>query len=301
MIDTAFLLDFFTASIRTSTPLAIAALAVLLAERAGIMHIGVEGSMLLGAFTAVYFAALTGDAWIGVFMGAAVGILAGTVLALLTVTLPTDQIVAGIAFNITMVGLTSFLFRITAEITRTITPPLPPAPEWLYALPVIGPLSTISPLSWLAVGLAVGMWFFLYRSGPGLLYRAVGESSQAATAAGINVLRVRFVALMLAGILSGLAGAALTVGWVRAFSDNITLGRGFIALAAVYFGRWNPAFAAAACLLFGAGEAFALRAQVEGGNPHYYLMLPYLLTVLVVAITGRARAPQDVGIPYVRQ
>jgi simple sugar transport system permease protein len=265
------------------------------------MHIGVEGSMLLGAFTAVYCAALTGDAWIGVLMGAAVGIPAGTVLALLTVTLPTDQIVAGIAFNLTVVGLTSFLFRMTAEITRTITPPLPAAPEWLQGLPVMGPLFTISPLSWLAASLAIGMWLFLYRSGPGLLYRAVGESGHAATAAGINVRLVRFVALILAGILSGLAGAALTVGWVRAFSDNITLGRGFIALAAVYFGRWNPALAGAACLLFGAGEALALRAQIGGGNPHYYLMLPYVLTVLVVGITGRARAPQDVGTPFIRQ
>jgi ABC-type uncharacterized transport system permease subunit len=301
MIDAAFLLDFLTASIRTSTPLAIAALAVLLAERAGIMHIGVEGSMLLGAFSAVFFATVTGDAWMGVLIGAAVGMVAGTVLALLTVTLPTDQIVVGIAFNITMVGLTSFLFRMTAEITRTMTPPLSHGPEWLQALPVVGPLFTISPLSWVAVVLAVGVWVFLYRSGPGLLYRAVGESSHAATAAGIHVLRVRFIALILAGILSGLAGTALTVGWVRAFSDNITLGRGFIALAAVYFGRWNPALAVAACLLFGAGEALALRAQIGGGNPHYYLMLPYVLTVLVVGISGRARAPQDVGHPYIRQ
>lgn len=301
MIDAATLHDFLMASIRTSTPIAIAALAILLAERAGIMHIGVEGSMLLGAFTAVYFAVLTGDAWAGVLMGMAVGIVAGTVLALLTVKLPTDQIVVGIAFNITMVGLTSFLFRMTADVTRAITPPLPPVPEWLETLPVIGLLLDISPLSWVALTLAIGTWFFLYRSGPGLLYRSVGESAFAATAAGINVVHVRFAALILAGVLSGLAGGALTVGWVRAFTDNITMGRGFIALAAVYFGRWNPAFTVAACLLFGAGEALALRAQVGGANPHYFLMLPYLLTIVAVGITGRARAPQDVGTPYIRQ
>lgn len=298
MSDVGLLLDFGLMTIRTATPLLLAALAVLLAERSGVMHIGVEGAMLLGAFTAVLAAVVTGDPWLGVLMGIAVGLLAGVVLATITVVLPTDQIVMGIAFNISMVGLTSFLFRMTADRTRGITAPLPFAPERLQELPVIGALFTISPLAWIALGLAAGTWYFLYRSGPGLLYRSVGESSHAALAAGINPRRVRFVALMLAGMLSGLAGAALTVGWIRAFSDNITLGRGFIALAAVYFGRWNPAWAVVACFLFGAGEALALRAQAAGGNPHYYFMLPYLLTMFVVGITGRARAPQDVGKPF---
>jgi simple sugar transport system permease protein len=179
-----------------------------------------------------------------------------------------------------------------------MAPPLVPAD--LLQAPLLGPLLVIPVLAWPAFGLAATVWYALYRTGAGLLLRTVGESSHAATAAGINVLAVRAMALVLAGVLSGLGGAALTVGWVRSYSDNITLGRGFIALAAVYFGRWNPAWTVAGCLLFGAGEALAFGAQGAGANPHTYLMIPYLLTLLVVAITGRARAPQDVGRPFVR-
>lgn len=301
MIEPAELIDFALATIRTATPLIFAAIGVLLAERAGVLHIGVEGSMLLGSFVAVFGSLIFGDPWAGVLLTVLSGVFVGWVLALLTVTLPTDQVVIGIAFNIGAVGVTSFLFRITADLTQRMTPPLVSLfPESFRVLPVVGGLTAISPLAWVAAGLAAATWYFLYRTGPGLLFRCAGESSHAAKAAGIDVVRVRFAALTLAAVLSALGGAALTVGWVRSFSDNITLGRGFIALAAVYFGRWNPAWAAMACVLFGAGDALAFQAQGSGANPHYYLMLPYLLTLVVVGFAGRARAPQDVGKVFTR-
>ncbi|MDR7520814.1 MAG: ABC transporter permease [Armatimonadota bacterium] len=290
-------IEFALTMLRSATPLVFAAMGVLLAERSGVLHIGVEGAMLLGAFAAI-LAAVMLDPWTGVAVGAMVGLLAGVVLAVITVRLPSDQVVMGIAFNIAAVGVTSFAFRMTASLTQRMVPPL--VSPGLADIPVVGALLAIPPLAWPAFGLAGAIWYVLHRTGPGLLLRSVGESSHAAAAAGINVLAVRFATLVLAGMLSGLGGAALTVGWVRSYSDNITLGRGFIALAAVYFGRWNPAWTVVGCLLFGAGEALAFGAQGAGANPHYYLMIPYLLTLLVVAITGRARAPQEVGRPYVR-
>ncbi len=290
--------EFALAALRSATPLVFAAMGILLAERAGIFHIGVEGTMLLGAFTALV-AALALGPWTGVAVGGLVGLLAGVVLAMITVRIPSDQVVMGIAFNIAAVGTTSFLFRLAGAWAQRMASPLVPA-ELLHT-PGVGTLLAVPPLAWPTFGLAALMWYFLYRTGAGLLLRTVGESSHAATAAGIDVLAVRAVALVVAGMLSGLGGAALTVGWVRSYSDNITLGRGFIALAAVYFGRWNPAWTVAGCLVFGAGEALAFGAQGAGANPHTYLMIPYLLTLLVVAITGRARAPRDVGRPYVRR
>ncbi|MDR7482972.1 MAG: ABC transporter permease [Armatimonadota bacterium] len=297
MTDPGGGVEFALTMLRSATPLIFAAMGVLLAERSGVLHIGVEGAMLLGAFAALMVALAVGP-WPGVAAGGLVGLLTGVVLAGITVRIPSDQVVMGIAFNIAAVGTTSFLFRMAGAWAQRMAPPLVSAD--LLRAPGLGNLLAVPALAWPAFGLAAVMWYVLYRTGPGLLLRTVGESSHAATAAGINVLAVRTVALAIAGLLSGLGGAALTVGWVRSYTDNITLGRGFIALAAVYFGRWNPAWTVAGCLLFGAGEALAFGAQGAGANPHTYLMIPYLLTLLVVALTGRARAPRDAGRPYVR-
>jgi general nucleoside transport system permease protein len=299
MIDVAGLVEFVMTALRTATPLVFAALAVLVAERAGVFHIGVEGVMLLGAFAGVLAAVLARAAWPGVLAGILIGLAAGAILAAATVTLPTDQVVMGLAFNIACVGVTSFAFRLTSAATQKMTPPLTvPLPDGLAAVPGARLALAVPPLAWLAAVLALVTWYVLFHTGAGLLLRATGHSSHAASAAGVDVRATRIIALVVAGALSGLAGAALTVGWVRSFTDNITLGRGFIALAAVYCGRWNPGWTVAACLLFGAGEALAFRAQGVGGNPHYYLVIPYALTLAVVARSGRARAPQEAGKPY---
>lgn len=291
--------EFILSALRIATPLMIVALGVLIAERAGVLFLGVEGVMLCGALFGILGAVYTGNPWMGVACGLAAGIVAGLVSAALIVWIPTDQVVMGLAMNIAAVGATSFIFRIAANDLQQMSPPIDwTVPAWAVDNAVAHFLFSIPPLAWLAVVLYVIVWYVLFHSAPGLLLRSVGQSVKAANSAGLNVPWVRTVALAIAGGLAGVGGAALTVGWVRSFSDDITGGRGFIALAAVYFGRWYPRWTMFGCLLFGAGEALALRTQVLGGNPHFYLMIPYLLTVCVLAFAESGRAPREVGKPY---
>ncbi|MDQ3273106.1 MAG: ABC transporter permease, partial [Pseudomonadota bacterium] len=277
-----------------ATPLMFVGLGVLLAERSGVLFMGVEGAMLLGAFFGFLGAGFIDSAWLGLVFGTVAGLLGASTLILLTVVLPANQVVVGLAFNIVCVGITSFAFRMAAKSVPSMTPVLQ-APGWLADLPGAQMLQSVPPLTWLAAGLAVATWYFIFRTAPGLMLRAAGQDRHAALSAGVDVNAVRGIALAAAGALAGLGGAALTVGWIRSFSDDVTLGRGFIALAAVYFGRWYPGWTILACLLFGLGDAMAFRAQGLGGNPHFYLMAPYLLTLLGVAVAGRVRGPQEAG------
>lgn len=291
--------EFLLSALRIATPLMIVALGVLIAERAGVLFLGVEGVMLCGALFGILGAVYSGDPWIGVACGLAAGVVAGLVSAVLIVWIPTDQVVMGLAMNIAAIGSTSFIFRIAAGDLQQMSPTIDWAiPSWATDVPGLAFLFGVPPLAWLAVILYVVTGYVLFRSAPGLLLRSVGQSVKAANSAGLNVRWVRTVALAIAGGLSGVGGAALTVGWVRSFSDDITAGRGFIALAAVYFGRWYPRWTLVGCLLFGVGEALALRTQAFGGNPHLYLMIPYLLTVCVLAFAQSGRAPREVGKPY---
>ncbi|WP_112323637.1 ABC transporter permease [Oceanibium sediminis] len=291
--------DFILSALRTGTPLMLVALGVLVAERAGVLFLGVEGVMLTGAFFGVLGAVYMDDPWAGVLTGTLVGMVAGLITAALVVWLPTDQVVMGLALNIAAIGLTSFLFRLAAGDLSQMTPPLNfTVPESLADNAFFAFLFGVPPLTWLTLVLSVVTSYLLFRSAPGLLLRSVGQDVKAARSAGIDIRVVRTVAMVIVGGLTGLGGAALTVGWVRSFSDDITAGRGFIALAAVYFGRWYPGWTLFGCLLFGIGESVAFRAQMLGGNPHLYLMIPYVLTVAVLALTGRARAPREVGRPY---
>lgn len=291
--------EFILSALRVATPLMIVALGVLVAERAGILFLGVEGVMLCGALFGILGAVYSGDPWTGIACGLAAGVIMGLISAVLIVWIPADQVVMGLAMNIAAIGLTSFIFRMTAGDLQQMSPVLGwSVPDWLAGNPVAALLFALPPLTWLAVVLYVVVWYLLFRSAPGLLLRSVGQNVKAAASAGVDVVRVRTAALMIAGGFAGVGGAALTVGWVRSFSDDITAGRGFIALAAVYFGRWYPRATLFGCLLFGAGEAFALRTQVLGGNAHLYLMIPYVLTVCVLAFAGRGRAPREVGRPY---
>ena len=290
---------FALSVLRAATPLVFCALGVLLAERAGVLNIGVEGMMLAAALTAVLTAVLTGNAWLGVAAACVVGASCGLALGGLTVLLPADQVVSGVAFNIAAQGLTSFIYKVTVVRGVQLI-----APATLISL--VGPDShpgfwgSLSPLTYGAFVLAIAAQVFLFRTGPGLLWRSLGESARASHASGVNVRRARMVALVVSGLLCGLGGASLTLAWVRSFTDSITMGRGFIALAAVYFGRWHPLLAVLSCLLFGAGEALAFRAQALGTglNPFYYLMLPYVLTIVAVTLMGRAVGPKEAGRPY---
>ena len=282
---------FLLATLRGATPLIFCALGVLLAERAGVLHISVEGAMLLGALAGVLGVVFGGNVWMGVLTSITVGIVSGLILAVMMVYLPTDQIVIGLMFNLLSIGITSFLFRLTLEKAQVILPVIPSI------------FSGISSFTLVALISAGVMWYFLFRTGPGLRIRAVGEDAHAAHAAGTNIARVRLVILTIAAVLSSLGGAYLSIGWVRGFTDNVTLGRGYIALAAVYCSRWNPLIVLVVCLVFGAGEALAFRAQAGAVafNPYYVFMIPYVLTILVVALTGKGRGPADAGKPYIRR
>ncbi|MFC4299478.1 MAG: ABC transporter permease [Castellaniella sp.] len=293
--------EFFLSALRVATPLIIVALGVLVAELVGILFLCVEGVMLCGALFGMLGASYFGDPWIGVACGLAAGITAGLICAGLFVWVPADQVVIGLAFNIAALGLTSFIFRATTGVIKNSSASLAWAtPDWAVDHPFLSFLFQVPPLAWLAAGLFLIAAYLLFRSAPGLMLRSVGQSVEAATSAGLDVLWVRTVAMGIAGGLAGLGGAALTVGWVHSFSDNITAGRGFIALAVVYFGRWYPGWTFFGGLLFGAGEVLGLNAQVLGGNSHLYLMVPYVLTIIVLGMTGGGRGPREVARPYER-
>lgn len=291
MMDASWGIDFLLATIRAATPLIYCALGVLIAERVGVSYLGVEGMMLTGALTAILGTIFGGSIWAGVLITLIVGIIMGIIIAAITVYLPTDQVVVGIAFNLAALGVTSYVFRLAGNRAQEMIPMMKPL------------IFRFSPFEVMAFILAVFMWWFLFKTAPGLKMRSVGENAHAADAAGIDVIKVRFITLIIASVLSALGGAALTVGWVRVFTDNITLGRGFIALAAVYFGKWNPILSSIAAVIFGAGEALAFRSQALGSflNSYYYFMLPYVLTLLVVGLTGQTKGPADVGKLYIRR
>ncbi|MDN5843411.1 MAG: ABC transporter permease [Alcaligenaceae bacterium] len=293
--------DFIISALRVATPLTIVALGVLVAEMAGILFLCVEGVMLCGALFSMLGAAYFGDPWVGVAFGLAAGITVGLIAAGMFVWVPADQVVIGLALNIAALGLTSFVFRIMTGVVKNSSPTLAwPVPEWAEDNPFLTFLFDVPPLTWVAVVLFFIAGYLLFRSAPGLMLRSVGQSVEAASSAGLNVLWVRTAAMAIAGGLAGLGGAALTVGWVHSFSNNITAGRGFIALAVVYFGRWYPGWTFFGSLLFGVGEVLGLNAQVLGGNSHLYLMVPYVLTIIVLGMTGGGRGPREVGKPYER-
>lgn len=292
--------DLLISALRVATPLLIVALGVLVAELCGILFLAVEGVMLCGALFGILGVAYLGSTWLGVASGFATGMVLGLVCAGLFVWVPTDQVVMGLAVNIAALGLTSFIFRTVSKSIQNSSPDMGwAAPAWAADHAVLAFLFAIPPLTWLAGALYVVAWYVIYRSAPGLMLRTVGQSVDAARAAGLNVLWIRTIGLAFAGGLTGLGGAALTVGWVHSFTDNITAGRGFIALAVVYFASWYPRWTFLGALLFGLGEVLGLNAQVLGGNPHWYLMVPYALTMVVLGFARSGRGPREVARPYV--
>ncbi len=303
-------LNFFLATIRAAVPLVFAALGCIYAERSGIINVAAEGMMLAGAFAGTAVAVTTHSLWLGVLAGAIVGALIALVLGYLTITLAANQIVVGITLNIIMLGATSFLVRLWFPLAGGSDPthtPLFPTLHipFLSDIPFIGPLVFgQGPLEYLAFLLVPASYFFLFRTRPGLILRSTGESARTADAAGIDVYKVRYVGSLISGALCGLGGAYLTLGWVHVFVDNIPMGRGFIALAAVIFGKWNPIGALVACLLFAGADALQIRLQGAklGIRFEWLLMLPYVLTLIaLVGVIGRSRPPAEEGIPYLKE
>ena len=296
--------------IRLAVPLLLAALGETLAEKAGVINVGMEGMMLAGAL-AGFAAAFAGHSpWTGAGAAILAGLALAALFAALTVGLGADQVVVGTAVNILALGLTGVFFRAlpqldgaTAAAFAPLSLPLFSAPQGPAAL-LLSALLTQNALGWLAWALVPLLWLFLYRTRWGLRLRAVGEYPPAADAAGVRVGRVRVGATLAGGALAGLAGAYLSLGYTVGFGENMTAGRGFIALAVVILGRWNPFGVAAAALLFGLASALQFQFQATSTRFPYqfFLALPYLLTLLALLLRSRLRSapPAALGEAYRR-
>jgi simple sugar transport system permease protein len=286
--------QLFASTVRLVTPLIFAALGGMFSERAGVINIALEGLMLIGAWAAAVGTLVTHSPWLGSTFGMAAGILLAAIYGFFVIRLRANQIVAGMAINMFAFGLTPFLCKILYDVTGS-TPAIPIAERFQTA-----PAYFV----WLFVALA----FLVMKFTPaGLWVSFAGENPEALDVAGVRVNRVRWTAVLVSGALAGLGGATLSVFLSSSFSRNMTAGRGFMALAALIFGKWHPLRAALACLLFGFAEAVQIRLQgvvLWGTQPipvQFIQILPYVVTILVLAgFVGRSRAPKALGTPFQR-
>ncbi len=309
--------------LRLSTPLVLCALAGMFSERSGVVNIALEGKLLAGAFAAAATAAVTGSAWAGLFAAMATGIVLAMLHGFATITHRGDQIVSGMAINILVAGITVILGRFWFG-QGGQTPNLQGnarfesidfiGAEFISNIPLIGPLysevlSGHSLMLYLAFVMVPLAWYLLFKTRFGLRLRAVGEAPAAVDTAGISVTWLRYRALIICGVLTGIAGAYLSTGSSTAqFIPNMSAGKGYIALAALIFGKWRPVQAMMGCFLFGLLEAYAIRLQGTeipglGTIPVQFIeMVPYVLTVILLAgFIGRANPPKAIGVPYVKE
>lgn len=296
---------FLASAVRLGVPLALAALGETITERSGVINIGLEGSIIAGALGGALGALAFGTAGWGVVAGAGAGLGVAFIFAAFAIGLGTDQIITGTAVTLGGLGMTGAIYQARFGVTGTALtlPTLAPARVPLLAdLPWVGDaFFAQAPTAYLAYFLAPILWYFLFRTAAGLELRAVGEGPDAARAAGIHVPRVRFLATLFGGALAGIAGAHLALAHAGTFSENMSAGRGFIAIAVVVLGRWNPILVLFAALLFGAASALQFFLQAFGLDLPYqlFLALPYLVTLAALAgWLGRARAPAALAIPW---
>jgi len=294
------------AMLRYATPLIFASLGGLFSERSGVINIALEGMLLMGAFFAVLGADLTNSWFLGVLIGMAAGGALALIHAIFAVSLRADQIVSGTALNFLALGITSYLYlnRYGAQGTPTDLPAVPDVKLPLIEdIPFFGDIfGQVNLLIWAALALVLITWVVVFRTPPGLRLRSVGENPLAAETAGLSVVRTRYLAVVTSGMLAGAGGAYLSIGFVHSFSENMTIGKGFIALAALIFGRWRPVGALAAALLFGFSTALAQRLPVFSPSAAtLFQALPYVLTLIAVAgVVGRSVAPRALGRPLDR-
>ncbi len=286
-----FTLAILFTTIRMATPLLLAALGGLLSERAGVINIALEGMMLAGAFTGAAATYASGNAWIGLFAGIAAGVFIASIHAIACIQFDSNQVVAGTAINILMLGVPTLLSVALYDSTGS-TPQIPQT-NLIPNAPVL-----------IAFSLVPILWYILYRTPFGLRLRAAGENPEAADTAGVGVRRIRYTAVLISGALAAVGGVYLSIGQSSLFTRNMTAGRGFIALAALIFGKWRPVQTMLACLLFGFAEAASI--QMQGVIPHvrveYIQIIPYVLTMVVLAgFIGAARAPKALGQPYQKE
>jgi ABC-type uncharacterized transport system permease subunit len=292
---------FLEAAVRTATPLALAALGELVVERVGVINIGLEGALIAGAFGALVGAGLGGTT-VGFVTAMLAGVTVALIFALFVVRLHADQIITGTAATLLALGLTGTLYRIfygEAGAALSIPTSGPMAIPLLSSVPIVGPaLFAQPPITYIAYAALPLLWWWLYRTRSGLALRAIGERPEAAEAAGVRTDRMRLLAILFGGAMGGLSGATLVLAQAGTFAEGMSAGRGFIAIAVVALGRWQPAGVAIAALLFGAASASQFLFQAMGWALPYqlFLALPYVMTL--VALTGvgaRTLAPAALG------
>ncbi|MFT3852640.1 MAG: ABC transporter permease [Ilumatobacteraceae bacterium] len=302
-----FSVNLIVSGIYLSMPLILAAFGGLLSERAGVINLALEGQMLFGAFSAVAFTWWLGSPWLGLLAAMLTGALVGAIHAWFSVSLRANQIVSAMAINLVASGLTAALIEtvwgkpgVSPSVRKFSTVHLPLVDQ----IPFVGRiLERLTVLDLAGLALAPVVWFVLFRTAFGLRLRSCGESPEAAASVGVPVIAVRYQAVIISGLLAAAGGAYLSLTQVGVFQRNITGGRGYLALAAMIFGKWRPFPVLGACLLFGLADAFQYRAQVAGVNlPHDLLLaLPYLVALLALAtFVGRASAPAAIGKHFVK-
>jgi len=305
-MDSEVLITLLAQTLRIATPLIFAALGGIISEKSGVVNIGLEGMMVIGAFFAVFGSHATGSPLMGILFGVLAGGVLGLIHAVLSIHLRADQVISGTAINLFSTALASFLiFKLfggkggQTDIVDGLSYNIP---QGIKDIPLLGKF--ISDLNWfviLAVILVIIMQYVLYKTPIGLRIRAVGEHPKAADTLGISVYKIRYLCVILSGMLAGLGGAALSLGITPLYREGMVAGRGFIALAAVIFGNWNPLGAFGASMLFAFGSAFNIFAQKLSWNlpSEVYTVIPYVLTMLALAgFVGKTTGPRASGKPY---
>jgi len=293
--------------LRYATPLIFGAMGGILSERSGVINIGLEGMMLIGAFFGIFGSDLLGSWFLGVVVGVAAGALIGLVHAFVSIQLRADQVVSGTGINFLAIGITGYIFiyhygdqGTPSDISRAPNVTLPLVED----IPFIGDaIGQMNVLTWAALLLVPILSVYLFRTRGGLRLRSVGEKPRAADSLGLPVLRTRYLAVTASGALAALGGVFLSIGLLGSFNEQMTAGRGFIALAAVIFGSWRPFGALAGACLFGFSTALAQRLPAfSESTAVLFQALPYVVTLVVVAgVIGRSRPPAAIGVPYVKE
>lgn len=304
VFSVAALVGILTSAVRLATPYLYAAIGENFAQLSGVVNLGVDGIMLVGAFVAIFVALGTGSLWLGVLVAILAGLVMGLLMSVISVTLKAEQGISGIGLYMFGLGLSSLLFKVLFGTVKTIVGFQPIKIPILGDIPIVGPVlfqqSVLVYGAFLLVPLA---WWILEKTTWGLRIKAVGQNPAAADSLGVNVNRVRYASVCLGSALAGLAGASLSLAMVNLFQENLTAGMGFIAVALVYFGSWRPVGIMFGALLFSTVNALQLWMQVLGVKipADAAVMLPYLLTIAVLALTvSRVRGPAALNRPFER-
>jgi simple sugar transport system permease protein len=305
MVTASFFIGILASGIRLATPYLYAAIGETLSQRSGVLNLGVEGQMLMGAFAAFYVTFQTGNVWLGILAALVVGALMGLAMAFVSINLQAEQGISGIGFYLFGLGMSTLLFQMLLGTVETVSGFAPIHIPILSNIPVIGDIFfQQNVLVYIAFALVPVAHFVLQKTTLGLKIRAVGENPEAADSLGVSVVTVRYITVTLGGLLSGIAGASMSIALLNVFQQNMTSGLGFIAVALVYFGGWRPLGVMLGALLFSMVNALQLRLQVEGVPipSDLMVMMPYILTIIALVLTvQRVRSPSALTKAFERE